>query len=309
MKQKHMVLYLKGLLMGAVDIIPGLSGGTMALITGIYEELIRSINQFDLKKISLLRQKGVLAFWQAINGSFLFPLSLGVLSGILFLSSTITYLITHHAILIWAFFFGLIIASIIFLLRQLEKLNFMRLLLFTFGAVTAYSITQLTPSGTSNSLVYLFLCSMIAIIAMILPGISGAFLFILLGVYEEVLNTIKGAIGILFNFNWHDFQSIYSKVAVIGLGILIGLKLFSKVLSWLFTHKKEQTLALLIGFMLGALPKIWPWKSVQLLNGKEQLSNISPLNYEGEPQLALALGLMLLGGFVLFLIERLATKK
>lgn len=309
MKQKHMVLYLKGLLMGAVDIIPGLSGGTMALITGIYEELIWSINQFDLKKISLLRQKGALAFWQAINGSFLFPLSLGVLSGILFLSSTITYLITHHAILIWAFFFGLIIASIIFLLRQLEKLNFTRLLLFTFGAVAAYGITQLTPSGTSSSLVYLFLCSMIAIIAMILPGISGAFLFILLGVYEEVLNTIKGAIGVLFNFNWHDFQSIYSKVAVIGLGIVIGLKLFSKVLSWLFTHKKEQTLALLIGFMLGALPKIWPWKSVQLLNGKEQLSNISPLNYEGEPQLALALGLMLLGGFVLFLIERLATKK
>lgn len=304
-----MVLYLKGLLMGAVDIIPGLSGGTMALITGIYEELIWSINQFDLKKISLLRQKGALAFWQAINGSFLFPLSLGVLSGILFLSSTITYLITHHAILIWAFFFGLIIASIIFLLRQLEKLNFTRLLLFTFGAVAAYGITQLTPSGTSSSLVYLFLCSMIAIIAMILPGISGAFLFILLGVYEEVLNTIKGAIGVLFNFNWHDFQSIYSKVAVIGLGIVIGLKLFSKVLSWLFTHKKEQTLALLIGFMLGALPKIWPWKSVQLLNGKEQLSNISPLNYEGEPQLALALGLMLLGGFVLFLIERLATKK
>lgn len=295
--------------MGAVDIIPGLSGGTMALITGIYEELIWSINQFDLKKISLLRQKGALAFWQAINGSFLFPLSLGVLSGILFLSSTITYLITHHAILIWAFFFGLIIASIIFLLRQLEKLNFTRLLLFTFGAVAAYGITQLTPSGTSSSLVYLFLCSMIAIIAMILPGISGAFLFILLGVYEEVLNTIKGAIGVLFNFNWHDFQSIYSKVAVIGLGIVIGLKLFSKVLSWLFTHKKEQTLALLIGFMLGALPKIWPWKSVQLLNGKEQLSNISPLNYEGEPQLALALGLMLLGGFVLFLIERLATKK
>ncbi|MGB2404093.1 MAG: DUF368 domain-containing protein, partial [Flavobacteriaceae bacterium] len=140
MKQKHMVLYLKGLLMGAVDIIPGLSGGTMALITGIYEELIRSINQFDLKKISLLRQKGALAFWQAINGSFLFPLSLGVLSGILFLSSTITYLITHHAILIWAFFFGLIIASIIFLLRQLEKLNFTRLLLFTFGAVAAYGI-------------------------------------------------------------------------------------------------------------------------------------------------------------------------
>ncbi len=112
---------------------------------------------------------------------------------------------------------------------------------------------------------------------MILPGISGAFLFILLGVYEEVLLTLKGAVAVLVDFDWQNFQSIYTKVAVIGLGIITGLKLFSRILSWLFAHKKQETLCLLIGFMIGALPKIWPWKALHLINGKEVFKNISPL--------------------------------
>jgi len=143
---------------------------------------------------------------------------------------------------------------------------------------------------------------------MILPGISGAFLFILLGVYEEVLQTLNGAISILFDFEWQNFQTIYTKVVVIGLGIITGLKLFSRILNWLFAHRKQETLYLLIGFMLGALPKIWPWKTVEMNNGKEVFSNVSPADYAGEPHVLSAIFIMGFGALILILMERFVEK-
>jgi putative membrane protein len=169
MKEKYIQLYLKGLLMGAADIVPGVSGGTMALITGIYEELIRSIDGISLKKLGLIKTEGFQAFWQAINGSFLLPLFLGIASGILFLSSGITYLIAYYPILLWSFFFGLIVASIFILIKQLGKRNALHYLLLLLGILIAFGITRLTPSGESTNLLYLFFSSTIAIIAMILP--------------------------------------------------------------------------------------------------------------------------------------------
>jgi len=308
MKEKYIQLYLKGLLMGAADIVPGVSGGTMALITGIYEELIRSIDGISLKKLGLIKTEGFQAFWQAINGSFLLPLFLGIASGILFLSSGITYLIAYYPILIWSFFFGLIVASIFILIKQLGKRNASHYLLLLLGILIAFGITRLTPSGESTNLLYLFFSSTIAIIAMILPGISGAFLFILLGVYEEVLQTLNGAISILFDFEWQNFQTIYTKVVVIGLGIITGLKLFSRILNWLFAHKKQETLYLLIGFMLGALPKIWPWKTVEMNNGKEVFSNVSPADYAGEPHVLSAIFIMGFGALILILMDRFVEK-
>jgi putative membrane protein len=309
MKEKYIQLYFKGLLMGAADIVPGVSGGTMALITGIYEELIYSINGLTLKKLSLLKKEGVMPFWQAINGAFLLPLFIGVCSGILFLSSGITYLIEFYPILIWSFFFGLILASIFILIKQVGKRKGLHHFLLLIGFLVAYGITRLSPSGESTNLLYLFFSSTIAIIAMILPGISGAFIFILLGVYEEVLQTVKGAVAVLVDFDWQSFQSIYTKVAVIGLGIITGLKLFSRILSWLFTHKKQETLCLLIGFMIGALPKIWPWKTLQYIHGKEVVSNVSPLTYEGETLFLPAVLLMGLGVLMLILMERFAQNE
>lgn len=294
--------------MGAADIVPGVSGGTMALITGIYEELIRSIDGISLKKLGLIKTEGFQAFWQAINGSFLLPLFLGIASGILFLSSGITYLIAYYPILIWSFFFGLIVASIFILIKQLGKRNASHYLLLLLGILIAFGITRLTPSGESTNLLYLFFSSTIAIIAMILPGISGAFLFILLGVYEEVLQTLNGAISILFDFEWQNFQTIYTKVVVIGLGIITGLKLFSRILNWLFAHRKQETLYLLIGFMLGALPKIWPWKTVEMKNGKEVFSNVSPADYAGEPHVLSAIFIMSFGALILILMERFVEK-
>ena len=307
--RKYLLLYFKGLLMGAADIVPGVSGGTMALITGIYKELISSIDQINFKQLKLLKQEGFAAFWKAINGSFLLPLFLGIASGILFLSGIITYLLDHHAILLWAFFFGLILASIYVLIKQfsLKKLTHYSLLLL--GFLIAFGITQLKPAGASNNLLYLFISSMVAIIAMILPGISGAFIFILLGVYKEVLATVKGAIAVLLDFDWISFKAIYTKVVVIGLGIVFGLKLFSRLLTWLFNHQKEATLSVLIGFMIGALPKIWPWKESKIIDQQTIFTNVNPLYFDGDAQLGMGIGLIFLGATALITLERYALKK
>ena len=307
--RKAILLYFKGLLMGAADIVPGVSGGTMALITGIYKELIESIDQLNFKQLLVLRKEGFVAFWESVNGPFLLPLFLGIASGILFLSGGITYLLEHQPILLWSFFFGLILASIYTLINQFAlKTTSHYALLFT-GFMIAYGITQLSPAGTSNNLLYLFFSSMIAIIAMILPGISGAFIFILLGVYEEVLATVKGAIAVLLDFDLVNFKTIYTKVIVIGLGIVVGLKLFSRLLTWLFNHRKEATLSVLIGFMIGALPKIWPWK-IEQKNGEQIIfTNTNPLQFEGDPQLGMAIALVVLGAAALILLERFALKK
>ena len=306
--RKAILLYFKGLLMGAADIVPGVSGGTMALITGIYKELIESIDQLNFKQLLVLRKEGFVAFWQSVNGPFLLPLFLGIASGILFLSGGITYLLEHQPILLWSFFFGLILASIYTLINQFAlKTTTHYALLFT-GFMIAYGITQISPAGTSNNLLYLFFSSMIAIIAMILPGISGAFIFILLGVYEEVLATVKGAIAVLLDFDLVNFKTIYTKVIVIGLGIVVGLKLFSRLLTWLFNHRKEATISVLIGFMIGALPKIWPWK-IEQKNGEQIIfTNTNPLQFEGDPQLGMAIALVVLGAAALILLERFALK-
>ena len=307
--RKYLLLYFKGLLMGAADIVPGVSGGTMALITGIYKELISSIDQMSLKQIGLLQKEGFTAFWKGVNGSFLLPLFLGIVSGIIFLSGAITYLLDQHPILLWSFFFGLILASIYVLIKQFSLKTFTHYSLLLLGFIIAFGITQLKPAGASNNLLYLFFSSMIAIIAMILPGISGAFIFILLGVYKEVLATVKGAITVLLDFNWMSFKAVYTRVVVIGLGIVIGLKLFSRLLTWLFNHKKEATLSVLIGFMIGALPKIWPWKQSKIIENQTIYTNVNPLDFDGNPQLGIAIGLVILGAATLILLERYALKK
>ena len=292
--------------MGAADIVPGVSGGTIALITGIYEELITSIDRLNLGVLTTLYKQGFRYFWSAINGPFLLPLFLGIMTSILFMSSAIDYLLAHQPIMLWSFFCGLITASILLLIRQLEKKTPTTLLLLGVGFCIAFGINLVSPAGNSSSLFYLFCCSAVAIMAMILPGISGAFLFILLGVYDEVLETVRQMIPVLVTKDLAAIQSVYSKVVVIGLGIVIGLKLFSRLLKWLFSHRREETLSLLIGFMIGALPKIWPWKKVLTENTTE---NISPFHYANDPQMSLALAAFVFGAISLFLVQRYAQQQ
>ena len=304
--RKNLLLYLKGLLMGAADIVPGVSGGTMALITGIYSELIESIDNLRLEQLKLLKNKGWNPFWKEVNGPFLLPLIFGVISGILFLSGGITFLLGTPTHLLWSFFFGLILASIFILFNQIKERKWGHFFLLLVGFLVAFGITLLTPTASSNNLVYLFFSSMIAIIAMILPGISGAFIFILLGVYEEVLQTVKSSIAVLLNFSWSEFQTVYTKVVVIALGIFTGLKVFSRVLTWLFTHK--ATLSVLIGFMMGALPKIWPWKTTVETAQNTSWTNVNPLELGADAQFIPAFLLLISGALSMILIERYAPK-
>lgn len=300
--------------MGIADVIPGVSGGTIALIAGIYEELINTVDKINFQALLLLKKEGFSSFWERVNGRFLFPLILGIGASIVLFSGLIHFLLKEYPIPVWAFFFGLICFSILLLLKQNQPKSIPSILSLITGFIVAYSITQITPSGGEISLLYLFFCSMIAIIAMILPGISGSFIYILLGAYEVVLHTSKNSILALVNFDWDNFILIYSRLVVIGLGIVLGLKAFSKILKWLFSKHKQTTLMVLVGFMIGALPKIWPWQKVvewEVITASKKVAvkteYTTPWNFEGDPQLLIAVLMMVLGFLFLYFIERNST--
>jgi putative membrane protein len=243
---KYLWLYLKGIAMGSADVVPGVSGGTIAFITGIYTELLDSIKSVNVNALVLLFKQGPKAAWKAINGTFLLVLLLGILSAILTLAKVIHYLLDEHAILLWAFFFGLILASSLHMgkqIKQWDKGTFAALLI---GALCAGFISIASPSSIDVSYLNIFLAGSIAICAMILPGISGSFILLLMGLYAPVLDAVKGL--------QLDIMLIFA------LGAVIGLMLFSRLLSWLLHHYQNLMFSLLTGFMLGALLKVWPWK-------------------------------------------------
>jgi len=240
-------LSLKGMAMGAADVVPGVSGGTMALIVGVYEELLGSLSSLNYQSLRVLKTQGFTAAWKAVNGSFLLALFAGVLVSIFSLATLISWLLNHHPILVWSFFFGLVLASVVYVGKQLSTWTLSSVLFAILAAFVAYHITTLQPLvfGESSAF-FLFLAGSIAICAMILPGISGSFILVLLGAYKPVLEAVhtRNIPNILF------FMT----------GAVIGLLTFSKLLKWLFVRYKDQTLAVLTGFILGSLNKIWPWK-------------------------------------------------
>ena len=249
--------------MGSVDIIPGISGGTIAFITGIYHDLIKSIDRFSFKKLINGKFK---VFWSNINGPFLISLLLGVITGIFFLSGILIYLFEHYPIAIYAFIFGIIFGTFfqfVGLIRNKKVDDYFYLFV---SLIISIGLTQLTSFNVKPSLIYLFFCSAIAVSAMILPGISGAMLFLILGVYNEILSVVQDSVKVLINFNVEDFFNIYSKVFSISLGVIFGLKFFTKIVIWLFNNKKRKTLLILTGLVGGSLPKLWPLKYCLNLN-------------------------------------------
>lgn len=302
--------------MGIADVIPGVSGGTIALITGIYEELIVTLDQLGFQSLLTLKKEGFASFWKSINGNFLFILILGIGISIVVFSGIIHFFLEEYPIPLWSFFFGLISCSILILLKDNKPKDLKSTLFLIIGLIMAFSITQITPNGGEISLGYLFFCSMIAIIAMILPGISGSFIYILMGAYEVVIHTSKNSVAVLLNFEWESFSLVYSRLLVIGLGIVVGLKLFSKLLKWLFHNQKQNTMMVLIGFMMGALPKIWPWQKAiafEVISENKivtlKTETIAPWNFDGEPQLLAALVLMIFGFLFLYFLERNSNTK
>lgn len=271
--------------MGAADVVPGVSGGTIAFISGIYDPLIKSISSFDLSLIQVLRKEGFAAFWRSVNGSFLLLLFAGIATSVISLARLLSTLLDTHPIAMWSFFLGLIAASILLVGRQIQfnalpySIGF-----FGFGLIAALSLTFLNPMVASDSWLYFFLSGALAICAMILPGISGSFILVLLGSYQTVLDAVhERNLSILF---------------VVGLGAAFGLLSFSKLLRWLFSTYRNQTLTILVGFIAGSLPKVWPWK-----NELTQLNVYMPSFETASDQLNRGIGFAVLGFVLVVLLE------
>ena len=235
--------------MGAADVVPGVSGGTIAFISGIYEELLASINGVNFKAIKTWKQDGFKAMWKSINGSFLLALLLGIGISIASLASLIKWLLNEHPILVWSFFFGLVLASVFFVGKQIKKWSTSVIILLIIGVLLGYYITTipLVANGGESGL-FLFFAGAVAICAMILPGISGGYILLLMGAYRSVIDAIDE----------RDFKTIF----IVGVGAIVGLLSFSRLLKWLFDSYRNLTLAFLTGFIIGSLNKIWPWKNI-----------------------------------------------
>ena len=287
-------LMLKGMGMGAADLVPGVSGGTIAFIVGIYDELINTIRSINLQSLKLLFTFKFKEFWKAVNGNFLFSLFAGIAISVFSLAKLITYLLVAHPILVWAFFFGLVLASTWFVAKDIEGWNWKTVLSFIIGAVIAYYITVVTPAETPTNLLFIFLCGAIAICAMILPGISGSFILVLLGKYHYIMGAVKG-LDLLI-------------LCVFGVGALVGITSFSRVLSYALKHFRNVTMAVLAGFMLGSLNKVWPWKTteIEIINGTEFTieHNSLPTQYLVE-----GIALMIVGFMLVYVLEKISAKK
>jgi len=298
----YLIISLKGLAMGAADAVPGVSGGTIAFISGIYEELINTISGVNLSLITTLRKQGFKAFWKQLNGNFISALLIGIVISFVSFMKLAKYLIEYHPILIWSFFFGLIVASIYFVGKQITNWNIATVLMIIIGTAIAYYVTAIPASDVNDSPYFLFFAGALAICAMILPGISGSFILVILGAYK----TLSDAIDVL------DFK----KLALFVGGAIVGLLSFSHVLKWLFKTFHNLTLAILTGFILGSLNKVWPWKEVLSwrTNSKgEQVplleQSISPSSFDGEPQVIFAVILMFIGFLTIILLEKIGKKR
>jgi putative membrane protein len=303
--KNYLTTFLKGMGMGAADVVPGVSGGTIAFITGIYDTLLESIRRVNPSIIGLWRREGFKAAFDHINGFFLIALFGGILTSILTLAKAISWLLETHPVPIWSFFFGLILVSVYHMMRQVEQRTLSRFVFLVLGVAFAYSITVLKPLQMDPTSINIFIAGAIAICAMILPGISGSFILLLIGMYTPVLGAVK------------SLQ--LDVMALFATGCLIGLLSFSHLLSWLLKRYRDFALVFLTGLMVGTLPKLWPWKETisWRVNSKgEQVpliqENLSPFNFEsvtGQPaQLAIAIVLMLCAIALVLGLERIAER-
>lgn len=294
--------------MGAADVVPGVSGGTIALITHIYERLIRAIDTLSISLVLQLFSAKRKETWHTLDGNFLLSLVLGISTSILLVTGLISWVLENHPIPLWAFFFGLILGSAFILKNTVSNWNVTAFIWLCIGAAIALGIGLVSPSTGSDNLIYLFFCGMLVVIAMILPGISGAFILILLGAYGTALETVEQ----LKNFSLEGIIVF----AVMASGGLIGLKVFSKALRWLFFHFKNMVLATMTGFLLGSLYKVWPWKKVTEFytnsHGEETALNTSaviPDVSDPSSQFTFALAAFILGVALLYILERLSKSQ
>ncbi len=294
---KRFFLLLKGVAMGAADVVPGVSGGTIAFITGIYQELIDSLKSINADALQKLFKEGIGAAWKHINGNFLVTLFSGVIISVLSLAKLITHLLENYPVLVWSFFFGLIVASAILIGSTINKWRWDRILGLLVGIGIAYYISIASPAETTEAYWFIFLSGSLAICAMILPGISGSFILLLLGKYRFILESLSEMkIGVIITF-----------IA----GCLVGLLSFARVLSWMFHHARELTIAILTGFMIGSLNKVWPWKNtlqwITDRHGEPKAlvqESVLPQAFEGDPQMWWSIAMALVGFLIIWVLEK-----
>jgi len=288
--------FFKGIAMGAANVIPGVSGGTIALITGIFERLINAIKSFNFTALKLLFKGKLKAFAKHTDLGFLFALGSGVVISIISLARVLDYLFTNYPVHVWAFFFGLILASVYFVGKTINKWNFAVILFFIIGTGIAIGITLLRPASENDSFIYLILSGVAAVCSMILPGLSGSFILILMGNYKLV------AIDAINNAN----LAVLLPVAIGGIG---GLIFFSHLLSWVYKKYRNQTIAILTGFILGSLGIIWPWKTTitEKFGDKVKITGYNWEFPEINSEFFIALGFILAGIIIISLIEILAN--
>ncbi len=270
---KYLFVTVKGICMGAADVIPGVSGGTIAFMTGIYEELVGSINAINGTAVKLFFTGRFRQFWKHINGNFLFSLVLGIMISILSLAKLMQYLLDYQPVQTWAFFFGLIVASSIFILRGIKSWKANDFVMLVFGIVLGVVVCTLAPTETPDGLWFIFCCGAIAICAMILPGISGSFILLVLGKYKYMMGVLADIVS--GKGDWLDFVT----VIVFILGALFGIIAFAKFLHWLLQHYHRQTLLVMAGFIIGSLVKVWPWSNMQTVI-LSQFPDLRPLAVE-----------------------------
>ena len=296
----YVVLAAKGFCMGAADVVPGVSGGTMAFILGIYEELLNAIKSFDFKSLRYLVTFRMGTFFEKISWQFLLSLGLGILTAIFTLSKFLAWLLENEPVLIWSFFLGLILASVVTVSKQVDQWKLSRWVSLLCGLVGIYIIVGLVPVSTPNDLWFLFVSGAIAICAMILPGISGSFILVLMGKYQFVLQAV----------NERDFLVL----GVVAAGACVGIALFSRLLAWLLSKYHDLMVALLTGLMIGSLRKVWPWKVTleSLVDGHGKTvpilqANVLPRAWDGE--LMGGLFLMIIGFLMVLALEWMAGRR
>ena len=286
--------------MGIANVIPGVSGGTIALITGIYEDLINSLKSFDKKALNLIISIDIKGFIKHTNLYFLLAIFGGSIVSVFSIASLFKYLFIHYPILIWAFFFGLIIASIYFVGKRITEWNTSTIFSLTLGAIIAISLSFITPASENDNLFFVFICGIIGISGMMLPGLSGSFILILMGNYELLMVTAVTELNIIL-------------LSIFFIGSAFGLISFSHILSWVFKNYKNQTLALLTGFILGSLSVIWPWKEVAesiIIKGKEKIITYNwYFPNELDTETILAIFLILAGILSVYSLENFAEQK
>jgi putative membrane protein len=299
--KSYVTLSLKGLAMGAADVVPGVSGGTIAFITGIYEELVTTIANVDISLFKTWKQAGFAAMWNKLNGSFIIALLTGIFISIFTVMRLTNYLLDTYPIVVWSFFFGLVGASVWYVGKQIEKWNSKLIGVAILGFIVAFGITKLTPAQGIDHPLYFLMCGAIAVCAMILPGISGAFILVLLGGYKSISAAVS-------EFN-------IQVIGLVSLGAVIGLLSFSRILKWLFTKFKMLTLSILTGFIAGSLNKIWPWKEIinsEIIKGKVVILkevSILPTQFDGDPKLLFACIAAILGFLLILLLEKIAKNQ